>query len=430
MPFTYQRQYKKSPRILTRADGMYYWDDKDNRVLDATAGLWCCNVGHNHPRVTEAIQRQTVTLDYAPTFQMGHPLVFESATKIVNEMLKGSNLGKVFFSNCGSTAVDSALKLALAYQRARGKASKTRFIGREKGYHGVGFGGISVGGIGPNRTTFGVMLPGVDHLPHTHSFEHMAFSKGQPDWGIHLADELERIVELHDSSNIAAVIVEPASGSAGVIVPPKGYLQRLRELCDKHDILLIFDEVITGFGRLGGNFAMDSLGVEPDMITTAKGITNGAVPCGAVFVKNEIHDTMMSHADATGGSIEFFHGYTYSGHPLAMAACIATVDALIKDGIIENGANHISYFEEGIHSLRGIPVIKDIRNLGLMGAVELHSLEGKAGQRAYNAFCQGLQKGVLLRATKDVLAMSPPLIASKEHYDQLFSTLREVLVAL
>jgi beta-alanine--pyruvate transaminase len=423
MPFTANRQFKQAPRLLVGADGMHYFTHDGRKVLDGTAGLWCVNCGHNAPRIVKAIQDQAATLDYAPSFQLGHPRAFELAARLA-AMMPG-DLDHVFFTNSGSESVDTALKIALAYHRARGHGERTRLIGREKGYHGVGFGGISVGGIVANRKFFGSMLAGVDHLPHTHNLEHQAFSRGQPDWGAHLADELERIVALHDASTIAAVIVEPFAGSAGVLLPPKGYLERLREICTKHGILLIFDEVISGFGRLGKSFAVEYFGVQPDMVTTAKGLTNGAVPMGAVFASKEIYDTVVNSAPE--GTIELFHGYTYSAHPLACAASHAALDTYIEEGLFERTAEMAPYWEDALHSLKGEPFVIDVRNLGLVGAVELEPIPGKPTKRVFDAFLRCYEKGVIIRTTGDIIALTPPLIAEKQHIDELVDTIRETL---
>jgi beta-alanine--pyruvate transaminase len=425
MPFTANRQYKKKPRLLVSASGMHYTTDDGRQVLDGTAGLWCVNAGHSHPKIVEAIQRQAATMDFAPTFQMGHPKVFEAATALVGISPEGMN--RVFFCNDGSEAVDSALKIALAYHRMRGDGLRTRLIGRERGYHGVGFGGIAVGGIAGNRKHFGPTLAGVDHLRHPLDIARNAFSRGLPDHGAEIADELEqRILALHDPSTIAAVIVEPIQGSTGVILPPKGYLQKLRAICDKYGILLIFDEVITGFGRLGAPFAADHFGVVPDMITCAKGLTNAAVPMGAVIVKQEIHDAFMDAAPEN--AIEFFHGYTYTGHPLASAALIATMEVYKDEQLFERAAQMAPYFEQAAHSLRGLPYVKDIRNLGLVCGIELESVPGKPTARAFDVFNKCFwDKGVLIRTTGDIIALSPPLIIDKQQIDQLFGAIADVL---
>ena len=422
MPFTANRQFKQAPRMLVAAKDMHYTASDGRKVLDGTAGLWCVNAGHCRPKITEAIQRQAAELDYAPAFQMGHPLAFELANRLVDIAPEG--MDHIFFTNSGSESVETALKIALAYHRVRGDGSRTRLIGRERGYHGVNFGGISVGGIVTNRKMFGTLLGGVDHLPHTHLPAKNAFSRGVPEHGAELADELERIVALHDASTIAAVIVEPMAGSTGVLIPPKGYLQRLRDICTKHGILLIFDEVITGFGRLGTPFAADYFGVTPDIITTAKGVTNGVIPMGAVFVKKEIHDAFMTGPEHL---IEFFHGYTYSGNPIASAAGIATLDTYKEEGLLTRGAELAPYFEEALHSLKDARHVIDIRNIGLVGAIELQPLEGQPTKRAFTAFLKAFEKGVLIRTTGDIIALSPPLIVEKEHIDQIVGCIRDVL---
>lgn len=421
MPFTSNRQFKANPRMFVAAEGMYYTTQDDRKVLDATAGLWCCNAGHRRTRIVEAVQKQVEVLDYAPSFQLGHPLAFEFASKLTS-MIDGYD--QVFFTNSGSEAVDTALKIAIAYQRSIGQGTRTRLIGRERGYHGVGFGGISVGGIVSNRKVFGPLLSGTDHLPHTHSLEHNAFTRGQPQWGGHLADELERLVALHDASTIAAVIVEPLAGSTGVLVPPKGYLKRLREICDRHGILLIFDEVITGFGRLGTNFASDYFGVKPDLFTTAKGITNGVIPMGAVFARKGIYDAFM---DAPEGSIELFHGYTYSGHPLAAAAGLATMEVYREDDLFNRAADLSPYFEDALHSLTDHDRVIDVRNLGLVGGIELEGIAGKPTARAVEVFQKCFERGLLIRTTGDIIALSPPLIVDRGQIDFMVDTIGDVL---
>lgn len=422
MPFTANRQFKQAPRLLVSASGMYYRSDDGRQILDGTAGLWCVNAGHCRPEITAAIQKQAAEMDFAPTFQMGHPIAFEFASQLVQLLPPG--LDHVFFTNSGSESVDTALKVALAYHRSRGEGQRTRFIGRERGYHGVGFGGISVGGIVTNRKAFGAMLPGVDHLPHTYDRTHQAFSRGQPEWGAHLADELERIVTLHDASTIAAVIVEPVACSTGVLVPPKGYLEKLRAICDKHGLLLIFDEVITGFGRLGTPFATDYFGVMPDIITSAKGLTNATVPMGAVFFQKKIYDAFMNGPENT---IELFHGYTYSGHPLAAAAGLATLDVYRRDGLLTRVADLAGYWEVAMHSLRDARHVVDIRNLGLIGAIELEPIAGQPTKRAFSAFLKCFEQGLLIRTTGDTIALSPPLIVEKDQIDQIVDTIRSVL---
>ena len=422
MPFTANRQFKANPRLLARAEGMHYWTPEGRQILDGVAGLWCVNAGHGRKEITEAVSRQIAEMDYAPPFQMGHPGAFELANRVVGWLPEG--LDHVFFTNSGSESVDTALKIALAYHRARGEGTRTRFIGRERGYHGVGFGGISVGGMVNNRKWFGSQLPGVDHLPHTHDLAHNAFTRGEPEWGAHLADELERIVALHDASTIAAVIVEPVAGSTGVLLPPKGYLGRLREICSRHGILLIFDEVITGFGRLGAPFAADYFGVVPDMITMAKGLTNGAVPMGAVAARSDIYQVFMQGPD---NAIELFHGYTYSAHPVACAAGNATQEIYRRDGLLTRAAEMAGYWADAVHSLKGLPHVIDLRNPGLIGAVELEPIAGRPGARAFDAFLRAFEKGILIRVTGDIIALSPPLIIERPQVDELFGKLAEVL---
>ncbi|BCZ80382.1 aspartate aminotransferase family protein [Paraburkholderia terrae] len=427
MPFTANRQFKSAPRLLESAKGMYYRSTDGRDVLDACAGLWCVNAGHGRDEIVAAVQKQAATLDFAPTFQMGHPLAFEAASKVAELMPEG--LDRVFFTNSGSESVDTALKIALAYHRARGEGQRTRLIGRERGYHGVGFGGISVGGIAPNRKTFsGALLPSIDHLPHTHNLEHNAFSKGQPAWGAHLADELERIVALHDASTIAAVIVEPVAGSTGVLIPPQGYLQKLRDICTKHGILLIFDEVITGFGRLGAATASEYFGVKPDLLTMAKAINNASVPMGAVAASRTVHDTIVNAG--AQGAIELFHGYTYSAHPLAAAACVATLDLYRSEGLFERAASMAPKFEAAVHALRDAKYVKDIRNLGMVAGIELEPRDGAPGARAYEAFVKCFEAGVLIRFTGDILAFSPPLIIDEAQIDQIFQTVRNALASI
>jgi beta-alanine--pyruvate transaminase len=423
MPFTANRQFKSAPRLLVEAEGMYFKDQTGRRILDGTSGLWCVNAGHGRKPIIEAVQRQVAKLDYAPTFQLGHPIAFEAAAKLA--AMLPTPLDHVFFANSGSEAVDSALKIAIAYHRVRGEGTRTRLIGRERGYHGVGFGGISVGGISSNRKFFGPLLAGVDHLPHTHLPEKNAFAKGQPAHGAELADELERIVALHDASTIAAVIVEPVAGSTGVLIPPKGYLQRLRDICTRHGILLIFDEVITGFGRLGAAFAVDHFGVVPDMVTCAKGVTNGTIPMAGVILKREIYDAFMDAAPEN--AIELFHGYTYSGHPVAAAAAIATIDLYKEEGLFERARSLAPYWEDAIHSLKGVPGVIDLRNIGLVGAIELEPIPGKPTKRAFDAFLKAWEKGVLIRTTGDIIALSPPLIIEKKEIDRLVETVGEVV---
>ncbi|MEZ5887357.1 MAG: aspartate aminotransferase family protein [Paracoccaceae bacterium] len=424
MPFTSNRQFKQNPRMFVAAKDMHYTTSDGRQVLDGTAGLWCCNAGHCRPKITEAIQKQAAELDYAPAFQMGHPIAFELANRIIDISPKG--MEHVFYTNSGSESVETALKIAIAYHRARGEGTRTRLIGRERGYHGVNFGGISVGGIVNNRKFFGTLLAGVDHLPHTHIPQN-AFTRGQPEHGATLADDLERIVALHGAETIAAVIVEPMAGSTGVLLPPKGYLEKLRAITKKHGILLIFDEVITGFGRLGSAFAAQYFDVLPDMMTTAKGLTNGVIPMGAVITTGEVHDAFMTGPDHM---IELFHGYTYSGNPIAAAAGIATLETYKEEGLFERANELAPYWEQALHSLKGTRNVIDIRNMGLIGAVELEPIAGQPTKRAFSAFLKAYEKGILIRTTGDIIAMSPPLIISKAEIDRLIGTLKEVLDTL
>ncbi len=425
MPFTANRQFKASPRMFVAADGMHYTTADGRQVLDGTSGLWCCNAGHNQPKIVEAIRQQAGELDYAPAFQIGHPKAFQLATRLVDMAPDG--IEHAFFTNSGSESVETALKIAIAYHRARGEGQRTRLIGRERGYHGVNFGGISVGGIVSNRKVFGSLLTGVDHLPDTHLPELNAFTKGQPEHGAERADALEKIIALHGAETIAAVIVEPMAGSTGVLLPPKGYLQRLREITKKHGILLIFDEVITGFGRLGSSFAAEHFGVMPDLMVTAKGLTNGVIPMGAVLTTAEIHDAFMTGPQ---NLIELFHGYTYSGNPIASAAGLATLEVYKEQGLFENAAALESYWQEAIHALRGLPHVVDIRNMGLIGAIELEPIAGAPTKRAFQAFLDAFEAGLLIRTTGDIIALSPPLIINKAQIDELFGTLSQILKGL
>lgn len=423
MPFSANRQFKHTPRLLASAEGMYYQSTDGRQILDGTGGLWCCNAGHGRQRIIDAVQQQIATLDFAPTFQMGHPLPFVLAERLA--AIAPDTLNHVFFTNSGSESVDTALKIALAYHRARGEGQRTRLIGREKGYHGVGFGGISVGGLPNNRKWYGNGLSGVDHLRHTLDLGRNAFSRGLPRHGLELAEDLERLVALHDASTIAAVIIEPIAGSAGVIIPPDGYLKRIREICDKHGILLIFDEVITGYGRIGKAFAAQRFNVTPDLITTAKGLSNGCVPMGAVFIADKVHEAFMSGPE---NMIDLFHGYTYSGHPLACAAALATLDIYAEENLFEKAISLEQYWEDAIHQLEGLPNVIDIRNFGLIGAIELAPREGKPVTRAYDVFTKCFhEKDVLIRVTGDVIALSPPLILEKEHIDKLFSKIADAI---
>ncbi|MDP6566694.1 MAG: aspartate aminotransferase family protein [Alphaproteobacteria bacterium] len=425
MPFTSNREFKAAPRLLVSAQGMHYKSHDGRDILDGSAGLWCVNIGHGHAKVVEAVKAQTETLEFTPSFQFGQPLAFELAQKLAS--ITPDGMDRIFYTNSGSEAVDTALKIALAYHRIRGEASRTRLIGRARGYHGVGFGGISVGGIPYNRKFYGPLINGVDHLPHTHNLEKNAFSKGQPEWGAHLADELEEMVALHDASTIAAVIVEPMAGSTGVLVPPKGYLQRLREITEKYGILLIFDEVITGFGRLGTSFAAEYFDVKPDLITMAKGLTSGYVPMGAVACRNEIYQAFMDESPA---GIELFHGYTYSAHPMACAAAMATLQVYQEDGLFRNAAELSPYWEEAVHSLKGLPNVKDIRNIGIVAGIELASIDGAPGKRGMDATVKAYEAGLMVRVTGDILALSPPLILTKADIDKVIGMLGDVLKTL
>jgi beta-alanine--pyruvate transaminase len=422
MPFTANRAFKATPRLLSSAKDMHYTSSDGRPVLDGTAGLWCVNAGHCRAPIVEAIRKTAGEMDFGPTFQLGHPLVFELASRVA--ALMPDPLNRIFFTNSGSESVDTALKIAIAYQRARGEGTRTRLIGRERGYHGVGFGGISVGGIVNNRRQFGTLLAGVDHLPHTHSLDHNAFTRGQPAWGGHLAEELERIVALHGAETIAAVIVEPMAGSTGVLIPPVGYLEKLREICTKHGIVLIFDEVITGFGRIGGTTAAETLGVIPDMICMAKGLTNAAVPMGAVAVSRQVHDTVV---EGGADGIELFHGYTYSGHPLAAAAGLATLDLYKSEGIFEHAKSLHSYWADAVHALRGKRHIIDIRNMGIVAGIELAPRPGAPGKRAMELFHACFDNGLLVRATGDIIALSPPLILEKAHIDEMIGRIGELV---
>ncbi len=426
MPFTPNRYFKSHPLLLASASGMHYTTPDGRQILDGIAGLWCVNAGHCHPRIVAAIREQAGKLDYATAFNLGHADAFELADQVV--ALAPDNLGHVFFVNSGSEAVDTALKIALAYHRARGEGQRFRFIGRERGYHGVGFGGMSVGGMVANRKTFGAnMMPGVDHLPHTHDLARNAYSRGQPAEGVELADALERIIALHDPATIAGVIVEPVAGSAGVLVPPVGYLERLRQICDRHGLLLIFDEVITGFGRTGAAFGADRFGVRPDMMTVAKGITCGAVPMGAVLADRRIYQACMTGPEQ---AVEFFHGYTYSGHPLACAAGLAALAVYRDEDLFGRAARLAPVFEEALHSLKGAPHVTDVRNIGLMGAVELAPRPDQPTLRALEVFRYCFDQGVLVRTTGDIIALTPPLIVEPAQIDQIVTTLRAALQAV
>ena len=423
MPFTANRAYKAKARLLRSASGMYYRAEDGRELLDAIAGLWCCNAGHCHPRIAAAIAHQAAELDYAMAFQMGHPTAFRLAERLAN--MAPADLNAVFFTNSGSESVDTALKIALAYHHARGESSRTRIVGRERGYHGVGFGGTSVGGIGANRKAFGPLLPGVLHLPQTYNHQQQAFSRGQPTWGAHLADELERLVAVQDASTLAAVIVEPFAGSAGVLPPPVGYLERLREITAQHGILLIFDEVIAAFGRLGSSFAAERFGVVPDLVATAKGITSGAVPLGAVLARDAIREAIVESAPQ--GAIEFFHGYTYSGHPLAMAAAMAALDVYEEENLFARAGELEALFENALHDLHSRPHVRDVRNIGLAGAVELEPRPSAPGARGAEAFARAFDNGLLLRAVGDTIAIGPALIVSEAQIETIATVLGDVL---
>ncbi|MBU6299648.1 MAG: aspartate aminotransferase family protein, partial [Alphaproteobacteria bacterium] len=417
--------FKQQPRMLLSADGMYYRTADGREVIDGISGLWCCNAGHNRPRIVEAIRKQAGELDYSPAFQVGHHRAFELANRLVK--LMPGKLNHVFFTNSGSESVETALKIALAYHRIRGEGGRVRLIGREKGYHGVNFGGTAVGGMVANRKMFGALVAGVDHLRHTHGIAENRFARGEPEYGADYADDLERLCQLHDPSTIAAVIVEPVAGSAGVIIPPKGYLKRLREICDRHGILLIFDEVITGYGRLGKPFAVEHFGVEPDIVTTAKGLTNGVIPMGAVFVQSKIYDAFMQGPPT---AIELFHGYTYSGNPMACAAALGTLDTYEADGLLTRASTLAGYFEDAVHSLRDLPLVVDVRNLGFIGGVELESIPGEPAKRGFAAYVKAFEMGLLARTTGDTFALAPALIAEKKHIDIMVDTLRRVITAI
>ena len=421
LPFTANKNFKANPKLLTSAEGMYYKTEDGKEILDGIAGLWCTNAGHCHPKIVAAVQNQVAELDYATAFNVSHPKAFELAERVSD--LTPEGLDKIFYGNSGSEAVETALKVALAFHASKGEGQRTKFIGREKGYHGVNFGGVSVGGITPNRKSFGPLLPGVDHLPHTWDPEHMAFSKGQPDWGIHLADELEKILMLQDPSTVAAVIIEPVIGSGGVIVPPKGYLERIREICTKHNILLIFDEVITGFGRLGYPFAANRFSVKPDMICMAKGLTSAMIPMSAVAFDNSIYDQIMTAETP----IELFHGYTYSGHPVACAAGLASLDVYEEDGLFANAKDMEPIFEEALHSLKGLNQVMDIRNIGLMGAIHFNSDGMPATEVAPKVFQHCYDNDVLVRFSADYLVISPSLIVQANQIEQIANALKTAI---
>ena len=425
MPFTANRQFKRDPRFVVEAEGVYYTTHDGRQLLDGVSGLWCCNAGHCHPHIVAAIQEQAAELDYYTAFQMGYPRTFELANRLAEITPEG--LSSIFFVNSGSEAVDTALKIAIAWHRVRGEGQRVRLIGREKGYHGVGFGGISVGGIAPNRKLFGALLAGVDHLRHTQDLERQAWSRGQPEWGGHLADELERIVALHDASTIAAVIVEAIACSGGILIPPKGYLERIREICDEHGLLLIFDEVITGFGRTGAAFASQSFGVKPDIITMAKGMTSGSVPMGGVAVRQDIYDDFMHGPEQL---IEFAHGYTYSGHPLAVAAAHAALDVYQDEGLFERSKETGKLLGDALQQLKGKPYVIDVRDYGMLAGVELEPIPGEPTERAQQAFRACYEKGLLVRTTGETMALCPALIADESHIAELVEKLGAALDTL
>ena len=424
MPFSPNRAFKADPRMVVKGEGVHYWTADGRQILDGISGLWCVNAGHGRPEIAEAIAAQVLELDYAPSYQVAHPRAFELANRVSAMMPDG--LDHVFFTNSGSEAVDSALKIALAYHKANGQASRTKLIGRSRGFHGSGFGGVSVGGMQANRRDYGNLLSDIDHLPHTHSLEHNAFSRGQPEWGAHLADALEDLVYLHGAETIAAVIVEPMAGSTGVLVPPVGYLERLREICTRHGILLILDEVITAFGRLGAGSAAERFGVTPDLMCIAKGLTNATFPMGAAIVHDDVHAAFM---DAPDGATELYHGYTYSGHPVASAAGLAVLDIYAREGLFQRAADLAPHFEDAVHGLRGCPHVIDIRNIGLAAGIELEPRAGAPSKRAHDVFVEAFTSGALIRYTGDILALSPPLIAGKDHIDQLAAILKSALEA-
>jgi beta-alanine--pyruvate transaminase len=426
VPFTPNRAFKRAPRLIARAKDMHYFTPDGRAVLDGLAGLWCANTGHNRDPIVAAISRQAAELDYAAAFHFAHPKSFELASRVA--ALAPADLNRVFFCNSGSEAVDTALKIALAYHNVRGEGSRTRLVGRERGYHGVGFGGISVGGIVNNRKFFGPLLAGVDHLPATYNREQQAFTKGEPAWGAQLADELERIVALHDASTIAAVIVEPMAGSTGVLPPPKGYLERLRAICDKYGILLIFDEVITGFGRLGYAFAAERYGVTPDLLCFAKGVTSGAVPMGGVIARESVYDAFMRGPEH---AIELFHGYTYSAHPLACAAGLAALDLYRDEDLFGRAKRLEPHFADAAMTLKGLPGVLDIRTVGISAGVDLAGRPGAPGERGYEAMERAFHdEDLVIRITGDTLAIAPPLIATEAQIDEIFKKTARVIKAV
>ncbi len=426
LPFTPNRAFKRDPRVIARAKDMHYFTPDGRPVLDATAGLWCCNAGHGRDKIVSAIRKQAAELDYAPAFHFAHPKVFELASRL--SMMMPDDLNYCFFTNSGSEAVDTALKIALAYQQACGQGTRTRLIGRERGYHGVGFGGISLGGMPANRKAFGSLLPGVDHLRHTYSFEHQAFSRGEPEWGAHLADDLLSLIALHDASTIAAVIVEPMAGSTGVLAAPRGYLQRLRQICDDHGIVLIFDEVITAFGRLGHGSAAERYGVTPDIMTIAKGVTSGTVPMGGAIVRDHIYQAFMQGPENT---IELFHGYTYTGHPLAAAAALASLEVFQEEGLFARAGALEQTWADAMHGLKGLPLVRDIRTIGLVAGIDLEPVEGQTGARGLAAMDTAFRDhDMMIRITADTIALSPPLIVSQQQIGEIAAKLEKIIKGL
>jgi len=424
MPFTANRQFKSDPMLLARAEGMHYFTPEGRPVLDGVAGLWCVNAGHGRREIVDAVAKAITELDYAPPFKIGHPYAFRAADAL--KAILPPSFSNVFFVNSGSEAAETALKIARAYHMARGQPDRVWLVGRERGYHGVNFGGISVGGIPHNKAAFGPLLREVDHLHHTHDLDRNAFSRGQPVEGAELADDLLRIIDVHGAEKIAAVIVEPMAGSTGVLPPPKGYLERLRDITSEHGILLIFDEVITGFGRLGAAFAAQRFGVEPDMIAMAKGMTNGVIPMGGVAVQGHVHDALMR---GPAGTIELMHGYTYSGHPAASAALMATLKIYAREQLFERARSLEAYWEDAVHMLRQAPNVIDVRNIGLVGGIELNPLEGRPGARGNDVYRRAFDNGLLTRVTGDTIALSPPLIVTEQQIDEIVEKLGNAIAA-
>jgi len=424
MPFTANRQFKSDPMLLARAEGMHYFTPEGRPVLDGVAGLWCVNAGHGRREIVDAVAKAITELDYAPPFKIGHPYAFRAADAL--KAILPPSFSNVFFVNSGSEAAETALKIARAYHIARGQPDRVWLVGRKRGYHGVNFGGISVGGIPHNKAAFGPLLREVDHLHHTHDLDRNAFSRGQPVEGAELADDLLRLIDVHGAEKIAAVIVEPMAGSTGVLPPPKGYLERLRDITSEHGILLIFDEVITGFGRLGAAFAAQRFGVEPDMIAMAKGMTNGVIPMGGVAVQGHVHDALMR---GPAGTIELMHGYTYSGHPAASAALMATLKIYAREQLFERARSLEAYWEDAVHMLRQAPNVIDVRNIGLVGGIELNPLEGRPGARGNDVYRRAFDNGLLTRVTGDTIALSPPLIVTEQQIDEIVEKLGNAIAA-